>query len=53
MQYDSDPEEIDYYYYIYKDGKLAYLTGYTFNTKDDAELENTLDSILDSFAWQY
>lgn len=53
MQYESDPEEIDYYYYIYKDGKLAYLTGYTFNTKDDAELENTLDSILDSFAWQY
>ena len=53
MQYESDPEEIDYYYYIYRDGKLAYLTGYTFNTKDDAELENTLDSILDSFAWQY
>lgn len=52
-EYDSDPTEVDYYYYIYNDGKLAYVDGYTFNTKDKEELESTLDSLIDSFAWQY
>ena len=52
-EYDSDPTEIDYYYYIYNDGKLAYVDGYTFNTEDKEELESTLDSLIDSFAWQY
>ena len=25
----------------------------TFNTEDKEELESTLDSLIDSFAWQY
>jgi len=52
IKYTSYPEEIDYLYYIYKDGKLGYITATTFNMDDDKELETASMKILNSFEWK-
>lgn len=52
IKYTSYPEEIDYLYYIYKDGKLGYITAITFNMDDDKEIEQASMKILNSFEWK-
>lgn len=51
LHYTSDPEEVDYIYYIYNNGKIAYFTGATFNMNNDEELETQMEKILNSFEW--
>ena len=51
VKYTSDPQEVDYLYYIYKDGKLAYITASTFNMDDEEQLEKDSEMILNSFVW--
>ncbi len=52
LTFETYPEEIDYWCYIYKDGKLGYITSSTFNMQDDEEIEKETMSILDSFEWR-
>ena len=49
--YNSQPEEILYYYYILKDDKLLSVTAYSFNLDDDKEIEKEADKIVNSFIW--
>lgn len=52
VKYTSEPKEVDYLYYIYKeDGKLAYITASTFNMDDEEQLEKDSEMILNSFVW--
>lgn len=51
IEYTSYPAEIDYYYYIYKDGKLCYITAVTYNTNDDDILNKEILDIANSFEW--
>lgn len=48
----SYPAEIDYYYYIYKDGKLGYISAITYNLNDEEELAQTAMDIANSFEWK-
>lgn len=52
MTFETYPEEVDYWCYIYKDGKLGYITASTFNMQDDKELEKETMNILNSFEWK-
>lgn len=52
IQYTSYPEEIDYFYYIYKDGKIAYISATTYNIDDEDELESAVIDIVNSFEWK-
>lgn len=49
--YESDPQEIVYYYYILKDDKLACLTLDSYSLKDDKELEKEANNIINSLEW--
>ena len=52
IKYTNYPEEIDYYYYIYKDGKLGYITAITLNMNDEQELNETALNVANSFEWK-
>lgn len=52
IKYLSYPEGIDYYYYIYKDGKIAYISTVTYNINDEKELEKIVTDIANSFEWK-
>lgn len=52
VKFTSEPQEIDYYYYIYNDGKLAYVSGITYNMDDEDELEQEIIDIVNSFEWK-
>ena len=51
LYYITEPEEIDYIYYIYNEGKLAYITSSTYNSSDDEKLNEQTMNIVDSFDW--
>lgn len=52
VKFTSEPQEIDYYYYIYNDGKLAYVSGITYNMADEDALEGAIIDIVNSFEWK-
>ncbi|MGN1326507.1 MAG: hypothetical protein ACI4VQ_00250 [Clostridia bacterium] len=52
IKYTSEPEEVDYYYYIYNNGKMAYISGITYNVDDEEELESVIIDIVNSFEWK-
>lgn len=52
VKFTSEPQEIDYYYYIYNDGKLAYVSGITYNMDDEDALEGVIIDIVNSFEWK-
>lgn len=52
IKFTSEPEELDYYYYIYNDGKIAYVSGITYNMDDEDELESAIIDIVNSFEWK-
>lgn len=52
VKFTSEPEELDYYYYIYNDGKLAYVSGITYNMEDEDALESAIIDIVNSFEWK-
>lgn len=49
--YETEPQEIVYYYYILKDDKLACLTLDSYSLKDDKELEKEANNIINSLEW--
>lgn len=51
MEYHSKPEEVAYYYYIFKDGKLACITVYSYSLQDKQEIEQEGNEIANSFSW--
>lgn len=52
LKYNQDPEEVSCYYYIYTDGKLAIVTGESFNLNDEQILEKDVISTANSFKWK-
>lgn len=52
VKFTSEPQEIDYYYYIYNDGKLACVSGITYNMADEDALEGAIIDIVNSFEWK-
>lgn len=52
LKYNQYPEEICCYYYIYSDGKLAIITGDSFNLNDEQILEKDVISTANSFKWK-
>lgn len=52
VKFTSEPQEIDYYYYIYNDGKLACVSGITYNMDDEDALEGVIIDIVNSFEWK-
>ena len=52
MIFKRDPEQIEYAYYILNNNTLVCIDGYSFNLKDDKELEKTVEKISNSFEWK-
>lgn len=52
ISFETEPEEILYYYYILKDEDIACITAYSFSLKDEKELEKQADTIANSFTWK-
>lgn len=49
--YNNEPEEVLYYYYILNEDELVCITAYSFNLKDEADIEKAADKLVDSFKW--
>lgn len=49
--YNSDPEQVLYYYYVLDEDKLLCVTAYSFNLDDDKTIEKEADKLVDSFKW--
>lgn len=52
LKYNQEPEEVSCYYYIYTDGKLAIITGESFNLNDEQILEKDVTTTANSFEWK-
>lgn len=51
LTYKLDYESIEYIYYILKDDMLAVIDIYSYNTEDELELKETIESTTKSFKW--
>ena len=49
LLFNTEPEEVLYYYYILDGEKLACITSYSYNLADDEELERVSDELSNSF----
>lgn len=49
----KNEDVVEYDYYIYKDGKMAYITAISYNSKEDVldELEKYAEEVVNSFEW--
>ncbi len=50
-EYNGETNELLMYYYILNDGKLACITGYSFNLDDETTIENDVTDLVNSFEW--
>lgn len=51
MIYNDAPSEVVYYYYIFDGDKIACITAYSFNLKDEEAIEKESNKLVDSFKW--
>ncbi len=49
--YNSQPEEILYYYYVLNEDELLCITAFSFNLKDETAIEKEADKLVNSFKW--
>ena len=51
LTYNTEPEQIEYIYYILNNDMVATVDVYSFNLKDDAELKDTAFKLANSLQW--
>ena len=51
LTYNTEPEQVEYIYYILNDGMVAAVDVYSFNMKDDNEIEKVAQDIANSIEW--
>ena len=51
LTYNTEPEQVEYIYYILNNDMLATVDVYSFNLKDEREIENVSQQIADSIEW--
>lgn len=49
--YNTEPEQIEYMYYILNNDMVATVDIYSFNMKDENEIENVVENIANSIEW--
>ena len=49
--YNAEPEQVEYIYYILNNDMVATVDVYSFNLKDEREIENVSQQISDSIEW--
>lgn len=49
--YNTEPEQIEYMYYILNNDMVATVDVYSFNMKDENEIENVVENIANSIEW--
>ncbi len=52
MQFDKEPEQVEFLYYIMNGDQLATLDSYSYNLADEQEIKSTLESIARTFKWE-
>ena len=51
VTYNTEPEQIEYMYYILNNDMVATVDVYSFNMKDENEIENVVENIANSIEW--
>lgn len=51
LTYNTEPEQVEYIYYILNNDMVATVDVYSFNLKDEREIENVSQQITDSIEW--
>ena len=51
LTYNTEPEQVEYIYYILNNDMVATVDVYSFNLKDEREIENVSQQIADSVEW--
>ena len=51
LTYNTEPEQVEYIYYILNNDMVATVDVYSFNLKDEREIENVSQQIADSIEW--
>lgn len=51
LTYNTEPEQVEYIYYILNNDMVAAVDVYSFNLKDEREIENVSQQIADSIEW--
>ena len=49
--YNTEPEQIEYMYYILNNDMVATVDVYSFNMKDEKEIEKVVEDVSNSFEW--
>ena len=49
--YNAEPEQVEYIYYILNNDMVATIDVYSFNMKDEKEIENVVENVANSIEW--